>query len=186
MAPEELFEAHRGHVLRAARRRWRQIRGAGPHLEFDDLHNAALLAAWKTALTFDPSVGVPFWAHARHRIVGAMVDQIREYSPFSRTAVTAGIHERQFDVYPDPRGEANEVDRVEARPGPLLLDLKDHVRRLLRHAQDRLAECLRLYYLDGLLMAEVGRRVGLSESRVSQSISQGLEQIREACRDEPV
>jgi len=43
----------------------------------------------------------------------------------------------------------------------------------------KMAEAVRLYYWHGLSMREVGRRLDLSESRVSQMHSAAIELLRE-------
>lgn len=79
--------------------------------------------------------------------------------------------------------------RPTARPGrrryrtqPIALDdLNDElVARLLARAHPREREVLTAVYLDGLGLAEVGARMGITESRVCQIVKEGAARIRAA------
>jgi RNA polymerase sigma factor for flagellar operon FliA len=54
-----------------------EVMGRATHLSRDDLASAGAVALITAADAFDPSVGVPFGAFARRRIVGAFADEMR-------------------------------------------------------------------------------------------------------------
>jgi RNA polymerase sigma factor (sigma-70 family) len=85
---------------------------------------------------------------------------------------------------PDDRNRDNDADvlfRVpEDRAGPgQFLHLRDAAEAVQRGLGDRERLALRLYFYGGLTMKEVGGRMGVSESRVSQIISGALAFMRQ-------
>ncbi|MDQ1661358.1 MAG: polymerase sigma factor FliA, partial [Blastococcus sp.] len=55
------------------------------HVSRDDLASAGALGLLLAADTYDPSLGVPFGAFARRRILGAIADEMRAADWASRT-----------------------------------------------------------------------------------------------------
>ena len=47
------------------------------NIEWDDLHNAALLGLWQASESFDCDRGIPFTSYAKRRMTGAMLDEVR-------------------------------------------------------------------------------------------------------------
>lgn len=58
------------------------------HHDRDDLASAGALALVNCAASFDPTLGVPFGAYARRRILGAFSDELRAADWATRTART--------------------------------------------------------------------------------------------------
>ncbi len=56
------------------------------HLSRDDLASAGALALVTAADAFDPTLGIPFGAYARNRIVGAFADEMRSSDWATRSA----------------------------------------------------------------------------------------------------
>ena len=63
-----------------------EIWAKATHLSRDDLASAGAVALITSADTFDPSLGIPFGAFARRRIVGAFADEMRSNDWASRGA----------------------------------------------------------------------------------------------------
>lgn len=55
------------------------------HTDTDALRSAAYLGLTQAAKAFDPTIGAPFNAFARRRIVGAVYDELRRNDPIPRT-----------------------------------------------------------------------------------------------------
>lgn len=63
-----------------------EVWGRATHLSRDDLASAGAIALITSAEAFDPSMGVPFGAFARRRIVGAFADEMRSLDWAPRSA----------------------------------------------------------------------------------------------------
>ena len=63
------------------------------------------------------------------------------------------------------------------------VELSEMAEHILRAAYPSEREVLSLYYLEGLTMKEVGEKLGLSESRISQMMSGIIERLRERLCD---
>ena len=63
--------------------------------------------------------------------------------------------------------------------------LKDELKRIITTLPERQRLILALYYYEELTLADIGVVLGLSESRISQIMTQTLADIREALRDKP-
>lgn len=54
-------------------------------VDFDDLKNVAFCALIQSARSFDPNLGVAFEVYCKHRIRGAILDELRKNSSVSRS-----------------------------------------------------------------------------------------------------
>jgi RNA polymerase sigma factor FliA len=57
-----------------------------PVVDFEDLKNVAYFALVQSARAFDPELGVAFEVYCKHRIRGAILDELRKNSTVTRTA----------------------------------------------------------------------------------------------------
>lgn len=81
-SPEHvLILAHISHVRRLVRRH-------GQHLSREDrqeLLSAALVGLIEAAARFDLAEGTQFWSYAKNRVQGAVLDELRQKDPLTRT-----------------------------------------------------------------------------------------------------
>ena len=82
----ELFEANINLAAIAAKRYFFRT---PPRVEYDDLHQEALIALWIAALNFDPSHGAGFKTYAYIRMRGAMGDWVRHQSWIPRSEASS-------------------------------------------------------------------------------------------------
>jgi RNA polymerase sigma factor for flagellar operon FliA len=80
-------------------------------------------------------------------------------------------------------GAPEEASRVaDPGPSPEARILGDETRRALRRAIDQLPERTRavveLYFLEELTLREIGVRLGVTESRISQLVAEALQRLR--------
>lgn len=54
-------------------------------VDFDDLKNVGYMALVQAARSFDPDLGVAFEVYCKHRVRGAILDELRRNSPVTRT-----------------------------------------------------------------------------------------------------
>jgi RNA polymerase sigma factor (sigma-70 family) len=151
-----LVERHLFLVTAVARRLKRSL---PPWVELDELLADGALGLLHAAIRFDRKRGVPFARFATRYIRAAMIDAVRR---------------RRHAPLPLGDCEVASVDphfeRVDHR-----LDARAIVARE-RDARRRLVVVL--YFFDQLTMKRVGRRLGVSEARVSQLVKGSLERLR--------
>ena len=133
-----------------------------PDYAHDDLEQEAVLGLLAAAERWDESTGVPFRLFAAHRIRGAMADWVRAQTHSRMTAPPVHV-ELGGPMLAEALADADRrtperatLDRLAARrllDGPLL-PVERHV--LIRH------------HLDGATLLEIGRELGITESRVCQ------------------
>ena len=154
--------------------------GAWKSLEVDDLMNVAFAAVWKTRERFDPSRS-SFQTYAMLRARGAMLDELRKLDHVPRQArrraKLAGVElpkvesiEHDFTIILRP-------DKRTTLPveGAAASDFWRGVRRLL---EPRAAEVLERYYRRDYTLKEIGRQLGLSESRVCQLHTLAVQRLK--------
>ena len=182
---DALIEHYRPWALDCARRASAKVRGRFAPEEFE---SAALEGLWRAVEAFRRARGASFRTFARRRVIGACLDHLRRVSPWTRTeyarAVAAGDvaglarRTRPMSQMGDGQGPAEAWLAVDGRraPGAALEGAEEFERRIRALAKgDR--EMMRLYVLERATMAEVGRRLGVSESRVSQRYAAACERL---------
>jgi RNA polymerase sigma factor for flagellar operon FliA len=196
------------------------------HVELSELTSVGVVGLLDAAGRFRPTLGVPFGAYARRRILGAMLDALRDldWAPRAvrrmrrdvdvviarlrgslgrepesheiaramqvsdtqyericetlQTADLATVRQAGADSDGHPRAES-VVDQSEAPDARV--ERLDEARRLA-HALGALPPreryILSLYYDQDLRLADIARRIGVGESRVSQLRTQALGRLR--------
>lgn len=134
----------------------------------DDLESAACVALVEAARSYDPSRNLRFATFARFRIRGALGDALRGLTPelpWEALLVSLEIdHEtygRVITAAPDPP-TGSELEQAES------------FERRLRPLPARLRELCRLYYRDGLTMAQAAESLGCSASEVGRLHRQAI------------
>ncbi len=170
----DLVEANLGLVLAMAKR----LRG--PNVEFSELVSEGNLALLRSVEKFDVSRGCKFSTYACRAILKS----------FGRLASKRARHRQRFPTEFDPSLEKSDYDvrKHEMQAEDRLEDLRD----VLARNQAKLTGMeLRIVWERFALregdrkrtLAEVGKRVGLSNERVRQIQSLALEKIREALEE---
>jgi RNA polymerase sigma factor (sigma-70 family) len=126
-------------------------------LTLDDIRSAAYYALVEAASRYDPERGVSFPTYAKIRISGEITDCFR------RVPVRPTIaREREFE---DPFGPVDTNDFFDFACSELC-------------EQD--IKMVRMYYVDGRSLKEVGAHRGVSESRASQILKKCHSMIRKS------
>jgi RNA polymerase sigma factor (sigma-70 family) len=137
------------------------------------IHDELLQAGWRGAVAavdgFDPSRGVLLKTYAEWKIRGAMLDWMREEDPRPRGSRDRLVHMELHEIIlPALDGE---LSRVEARAEARAL-----VARARLDSQER--KVIFRYYWAFATQKEIGRGMGLHESRVSQIHRNALAKLR--------
>lgn len=149
------------------------------YLDAEDLISVGTIGLMDAMDKCDPSRKANFKAYAWFRIRGAMIDEIREMSFVPRSiyesAITVG-HHHMCNVEDTALTDTH-------MPDPLSYAISQCERNSIIQAISRLSERARavitLYYYRDLTMKEIGRRLSLTEGRVSQIHSQAILKLRE-------
>jgi len=183
-------------------------------VELDDLIQNGTLGLIDAVRRFDPSKGIPFPAYARYRIRGAILDALRTLDWATRNQRTqrkaaadanwgdqseqakparvsfyslgpvvslSSRRESTEDLpAPDvPCGENLHPDRLfEANEAKLL------VKKALNVLPERYRKVIVMYYSGDWSMRDIGRTLGVNESRVSQIHKAALGKMKQALASE--
>ncbi len=152
----------------------------------DELYSAGMVGLMTASRSYDPSRGAEFKTYAYHRIRGAILDELRrlDFLPRSQRekARREGHEPPAFVGIPtDEDGqESLAADPVEAalENQELMASLREQILQL----PEKMRVVMTLYYSEGLRMREIGERLHLTESRVSQIHSNAIARLRRVLR----
>lgn len=166
-------------------------RSLSPAADYDDLFQWGCFGLAGAIRRFDPSRMTRFKTFASRRIRGAILDGIRSMDWVPRLERSRGDVAPQmlsmgqtldleygdlaFDVnveYPDPRSSEG-LDSV---------DNGESVESLLSRICDPFRTVLRRSILEGAMLSEVAREIGVTEGRACQMRREGIERIRASLR----
>jgi RNA polymerase sigma factor for flagellar operon FliA len=183
-------------------------------VELDDLIQTGTLGLIDAVRRYDPSKGIPFPAYARYRIRGAILDALRaadwatrnqrsQRKAIANAASADGSVEaepvqfRFFSLGPvvslSSRRESNEdIPAPDVPCGENLHpdrlfeanEAKELVSRALNVLPDRYRKVVVMYYSGDWSMRDIGRSLGVNESRVSQIHKAALGKMKRALASE--
>lgn len=140
-------------------------------VDIEDLKSAAYLGLVEAASRFDHKKGVAFSTFAYPRIFGAIHDYLREQAWFKNinkpvlSLDSLVLDEKDYclkDIIPS-KAEHNVDECLEF----FAINLDDQAKNVFNY-----------YYIEDYSMKEVGEKIGLSESRISQLIKNYKQTIK--------
>lgn len=145
--------------------------------DYHELYSAGALGLMDAATRYDAGRGVAFGTFAGHRIRGAMLDELRA----SDVPVTWRRALKSGDKSSVAWHRAHLVDIAEDTPTPHDVAVWAERREMLWSAvarlPTRLRRVMRWYYRDGVILREIGRRLGVTESMASRLRMQAVEEV---------
>lgn len=178
---DQLVEKHVGFARVLVRRLGGTL---PPHADMEALDSDALFGLLLAARTFDPCRGVAFTTYAAKRIHGAMLDGLRQRQGCSRTEGSLRVMSLAMPMCDTDGREVTLGDVLAGDQEPVgaALEREEEVGRLLQAVGPASRRMVREYYFDSLAQEEIGRRHGISASRVSQRLNVARQRMREvAC-----
>ena len=152
-----------------------------------DLEQAGYFGLVRAAAGFDPTRGVSFRTYAARRTRGEMLDFLRGQDHASRRDRATGRAVKLVSIDAD-RGRGDRPStmarELPSKAEPVAADLADLLNHATRWLDGKGRLMVRMYAIDGWTMAEIGWRLGLSESRVSQVLSDAFEAARASLEGE--
>jgi RNA polymerase sigma factor for flagellar operon FliA len=176
--------------------------------EPEDLVSFGIFGLLQAIDRYDPECGYSFTTFAFPRIRGAVLDELRRLDWVPRTVraqtrapagdtpatgLAAGAHgtrpraRRLEPVAALGEGEAPATDTPDASGHDSMLAVENHllVEQLLATLDDAERQVVRAYYFDGRSLVDIGRQLGVTESRVSQILRSIRERLAEVARAAP-
>lgn len=152
----------------------------------EDLFSAGMVGLMTASRSYDPSRGAEFKTYAYHRIRGAILDELRrlDFLPRSQRDKARQQGSEAPNVVGIPTDEDGQ-ESLEARtqePPCEKADMQDALDRQMEELPPKMRDVVFLYYRKGLRMREIGERMGLTESRVSQIHSNALANLQRRLR----
>jgi len=154
----------------------------GRGYDYQDLVQFGCIGLIQAIDRHDPNYGVSFQTYARRRIRGAVVDAIRSatgwrrtYRPVVHTYSDIWEQTEQFVMFmANERGpESSAEQQDEARI----------TREAVLTLSPRLQYVIQSYYLEGQTQPEIGKALGITESRVHQLRDKALVLLRKTLVD---
>lgn len=171
---------HAKHLASKMARRFSQGRSC---IDADDLTNVAMMAAMRALERFEPSRGIKFLSYAAYRMDNALKDHLREcdWVPrLERERAAAGLlpePAKMVSIDSPPRGESSPHVHEATMPDAAIT-ARDTVRDMLRQLDRNKRTIVQLYHLEELTMREIGKVLGVSESRISQLHMEAMAELR--------
>ncbi len=152
----------------------------------EELFSAGMYGLMRAARSYDPTRGAGFKTYAYHRIRGAILDDLRrlDFLPRSMRDRARKTGEEVPSVVSIPTDEDGH-ECLAARPieaASERADLHEVLQEQIDKLPDKMRIVMSLYYRDGLIMREIGEKLHLTESRVSQIHTNAVQRLRRAMR----
>lgn len=177
--PAELFESHQKLVSSLVNKLTKYF-GIKEEAK-DDLMQAGFLGLWEAANGYEPR-GNKFISYAFWRVRGAIIDEMRKLSCFSRA-----YRKRPTMISLDqPLSSGDSTPLLDSIPDDNQPNIDDSIlqREVLEKALKILfgkrRQIFELYYLEGLSYPEIGKQINLSKSRISRIMDDCKEKIARA------
>jgi RNA polymerase sigma factor (sigma-70 family) len=162
-----------------ARKVHQSLRG---FIELEELECESMLALVKLTKRWDPNQS-SLKTFITQRIYFALYDWVRDQSFLSRLEVSRikrGEREpvRFMSLYANQESESSLEDDLAAPDYSWRAEIRDHALTLMGRLQKIDREILHCYFFQAMTMAQVAKRIGMSEPRVSQRIAAAIEKMR--------
>lgn len=129
-------------------------------IDIEELKSAAYLGLVEAANRFKPEVGVKFSTFAYVRIFGAMCDYLRENYKINKdffVFASSETNDIAFENFVESKKDVKYYESLEL----FSLGLDSQTKKIIQY-----------YFIYDYSMKEVGKKLGLSESRICQLIKQ--------------
>jgi len=152
----------------------------------DELFAAGMYGLMRAARSYDPTRGAGFKTYAYHRIRGSILDDLRrlDFLPRSMRDRARKSGEEAPSVVGIPTDEdgheslAARQAQVESESS----DMHDLLHREIDALPDKMRIVMSMYYREEMKMREIGEKLNLTESRVSQIHSNAVSRLRRVMR----
>jgi RNA polymerase sigma factor for flagellar operon FliA len=152
----------------------------------DELFSAGMFGLMRAARSYDASRGAGFKTYAYHRIRGAILDDLRRMDFLPRSlrerAREQGEAAPAMVAIPTDEDGHESLSARSQEASWEQEDMHDLLEREIDNLPDKMRIVMSLYYREEMKMREIGERLHLTESRVSQIHSNAVSRLRLALR----
>lgn len=150
-------------------------------MPYGELTTQSMIAAWEAAREYSGKIHPDFYQFAYYTIKHRLVDQIR--SEFGRTSGgNSRVHDKVHTPI-DPHDVVFKVVGQEERAYERI-EREMQVASILVRLPERQREVLTKFFFDGLTLTEIGRQMGVTESRACQLKSKALSDARRIVKEQ--
>ena len=178
VASDVRYHAHRTH------------RRVHRHVAIDDLLQEGFVGVLEAAQRYDADRGVQFNSFAKRRIAGAMLDYVRREVPGPQHRPGKDSRLPIIERLDDPNSEVrHEIGDTALLPDEVVMrsELLHAIAVELAKLPERTRQLFGLLYgVADLTMSEAGKRLGISEGRVSQIHTAAIALIRAGLKERAV
>jgi RNA polymerase sigma factor for flagellar operon FliA len=176
---------------------WKMKKKFPKSIQYDEFVSAGAVGLIQSVEHFDLQKGIKFEAYALHRIKGAMLDYVRDISESPRDyykkkknnqleykdIVTifhyedrkyCRKHENNYNKEP-----CYEIKDFRFNNNIKNYDDQDEMDNIIQKLKPIKQKVLTYYYIDNLTMKQIGKKLNLSESRISQMMTDIMSQLYE-------
>ncbi len=169
---------------------WYVVNRIRPRLPYsvseDELFSAGMVGLLIATRSYDPSRGAEFKTYAYHRIRGAILDELRrlDFLPRSQRdrARREGVEAPAFVPLPTDEDGQESLASLSSPDACEHQDLLETMRGEIQKLPEKMRVVMTLYYHEGLRMHQIGARLKLTESRVSQIHANAVARLRRAMK----
>lgn len=180
MGAEAIRDERIVSLMPLVRRLARRVARGNRTVEYEDLVSEGTVGAIQAVDRWDEGRDVALAAFAGRRILGQMYDSIRDYSPLSRghwkQVLDGEEHFYLSSLHTPVHDDNGNITLAELLPDneDTIAKMVDAlaVREVLEQMSEKDQELFTLYYYKGLTLKSIGSRFGVSESRISQRMTQ--------------
>lgn len=184
---QELLDKHLSKIKWLA---YKISKGKRGQSVLDDLISVGMVALWQSSKRWDPLVSFDLWNYAQSRVRGAMLDELRQLDQLPRTA-REKIKRDEVDglqwALLKPCG-MDKVVNIPSRSNPESECQegiqKDAIRKQIEKLPPRLQKVVLLYFLEDEFLADIGKQMGITPSRVCQLKTEALCLMRDQMSDD--
>ncbi|MDA0666906.1 MAG: sigma-70 family RNA polymerase sigma factor [Planctomycetota bacterium] len=152
----------------------------------DELYAAGMYGLMRAARSYDPTKGAGFKTYAYHRIRGSILDDLRRLDFLPRSMRDRA--RQNGEAAPSLVGIPTDEDGHESLAAEQASaesegsDMHDVLHREIDALPDKMRIVMSMYYREEMNMREIGEKLNLTESRVSQIHSNAVSRLRRVMR----
>jgi RNA polymerase sigma factor (sigma-70 family) len=152
-------------------------------IQLSELKSAAYMGLIDAATKFDETKGV-FAMYARYRIHGEINDFLRKYSGSRKrhriTSWSLDVPTYSINFHQSSPISENLIAKDD---GISRVDNDDSYKKIMKHLTPIQQKIIYSYYVLGLSMKEIGSKIGVCDSRISQIASEARDIIKNVYAD---
>jgi RNA polymerase sigma factor (sigma-70 family) len=168
--------------MRMFRKRWSLLKSKYP-MVYEHLDNRVHTYLLNASIRHDPR-GMSVWEYARNAVYFALSKGINSnrVNGFSDRNTVKGVHQKDFLVTGDDGRQYDPIDyyAVDTINCPQRSTMvRDCIERIKSMLPERSYKIIRMHYIDGKTLEEIGKELNLTRQRIQQIEDAAMQRVRE-------